>query len=124
MQQISTHQLADWLAGGASSAEASGGAGTESAPDRRLPPILLDVRESWEYEHCHLADSLLMPMQTVPARLGELAPERDVVVICHHGARSMQVAMFLERNGFASIYNLAGGVNAWAHDIDPGMRKY
>ena len=117
MQQISTHQLADWIA-------ECGNSGEEGGQERRQKPFLLDVRESWEYEHCHLADSLLMPMQTVPARLAELAPERDVVVICHHGARSMQVAMFLERNGFASIYNLAGGVNAWAHDIDPGMRNY
>lgn len=117
MQQISTHQLADWIA------ECGNSAG-ESGQERRQKPFLLDVREPWEYEHCHLAGSVLMPMQSVPARLGELAPDADVVVICHHGGRSMQVAMFLERNGFGSIYNLAGGVNAWAHDIDPGMRKY
>ena len=124
MQQISTHQLADWIADGLSPATTAGsnGEATPSAP--HLKPVLLDVREPWEFEQCHLAGSMLMPMQSVPARLNELAPDADVVVICHHGARSMQVAMFLERNGFGSIYNLAGGVNAWAHDIDPGMRKY
>jgi rhodanese-related sulfurtransferase len=113
MQQISTRQLADWLA----KSSLPGGEG-------RRKPTLLDVREPGEYELCHVDGSLLMPMHTVPARLNELDDAADVVVICHHGARSMQVAMFLERNGFSSIYNLAGGVNAWAHDVDPAMRKY
>jgi len=113
MQQISTRQLADWLA----ESDTPGAAG-------RPKPTLLDVREPWEYELCHVAGALLMPMHTVPARLNELDAAAEVVVICHHGGRSMQVAMFLERSGFGSIYNLAGGVNAWAHDVDPAMRKY
>ena len=115
MQQISTHQLADWLA-------ESDSPGSDGA--NRQKPLLLDVREPWEYEQCHLAGSMLMPMHVVPARLNELDADAAVVVICHHGVRSMQVAMFLEHNGFGSIYNLAGGVDAWAHDVDPGMRKY
>lgn len=106
MQQISARQLADWMTGEA------------------RKPFLLDVREPWEYELCHLADSLPMPMNTVPTRLGELDAEADIVVICHHGMRSMQVAMFLEQNGFGSIYNLAGGINAWAHEVDTSMNKY
>lgn len=113
MQQISTRQLADWIA-------ESG----QPAAHARRKPLLLDVREPWEFELCHLAGSLPMPMQSVPARLRELDADAEVVVICHHGARSMQVAMFLERNGFSSIYNLAGGVDAWARDVDPAMRKY
>lgn len=117
MRQISTHELADWLA------ECGSPVG-DGQQKRRQKPFLLDVREPWEYEHCHLAGSTLMPMHTVPVRLNELNADADVVVICHHGGRSMQVAMFLERNGFGSIYNLAGGVNAWAHDVDPSMRKY
>jgi rhodanese-related sulfurtransferase len=116
MQQISTHQLSNWIA----ESRSPGDSNTQQRPK----PLLLDVREPWEYEHCHLAGSLLMPMNAVPARLNELDADADVVVICHHGGRSMQVAMFLERSGFSSIYNLAGGVNAWAHDIDPAMRKY
>lgn len=113
MRQISARQLADWLEEGA-------------APDgtQRRKPVLLDVREAWEYELCHLPGARPMPMHTVPLRLGELDADADVVVICHHGARSMQVAMFLEHNGFASIHNLAGGVDAWARDVDPAMRKY
>jgi len=107
MQQLSVHQLSDWLADAG-----------------RTPPVLLDVREPWEYEYCHLAGSRHLPMHTVPARLAELDPDAEVVVVCHHGGRSMQVAMFLERSGFVSVYNLAGGVEAWAQAIDPTMRRY
>jgi rhodanese-related sulfurtransferase len=113
MQQISTHQLADWLAKCAASEAGA-----------HPPPVLLDVREPWEYELCQLAGSLLMPMQLLPSRLAELDVASAVVVICHHGMRSMQVAMFLEGRGFGSIYNLAGGIDAWAQDVDPDMRKY
>ena len=87
-------------------------------------PLLLDVREPWEFQICHLPGSLLMPMQTVPTRLAELNPDADTVVICHHGARSMQAAMFLERAGFARLYNLSGGVDAWARTVDASMPVY
>ena len=107
MQQIRALQLADWLA-------------DESRPS----PVLLDVREQAELEICQLDNSLHIPMHLVPMRLAEIDPAQDVVVICHHGARSMQVAMFLERNGFGSVYNLMGGVEAWAGEVDPGMRRY
>ena len=117
MQQISTHQLADWIA-------ECGNSGGEGGQERRQKPFLLDVREPWEYEHCHLAGSVLMPMQSVPARLGELAPDADVVVICHHGGRSMQVALFLEKNGFANVHNLSGGMEAWSTTVDPSVPHY
>lgn len=107
MQQLSVHQLQAWL-----------------SDSGRTPPVLLDVREQWEFDLCHLAGSLLIPMHTVPARVAELDPEMEVVVVCHHGARSMQVAMFLEHHGFASVHNLSGGVDAWAQAIDPSMRRY
>ena len=87
-------------------------------------PLLLDVREPWEFQICRLPGSLLMPMQTVPARHTELDPDADTVVICHHGARSMQVAMFLERAGFARLYNLTGGVDAWARTVEASMPVY
>jgi rhodanese-related sulfurtransferase len=115
MQQISARQLADWIA----ECERVG-----EAEKQRQEPYLLDVREPWEYELCHLAGSISIPMNTVPAHLDKLDVDADVVVICHHGMRSMQVAMFLEQNGFSSIYNLVAGVNAWAHDVDPAMSKY
>ena len=107
MQQISPEQLQAWLSDPA-----------------RSKPVLVDVREPWEFEICHLADARLMPMNTIPARLAELDADADTVVICHHGARSMQVAMFLQQQGFTNLYNLAGGVAAWARQVDPAMPGY
>ena len=63
-------------------------------------------------------------MNTVPSRLQDLDPERPLVCVCHHGGRSMQVAIFLERNGFPDVYNLSGGVDAWALEVDPKMARY
>ena len=63
-------------------------------------------------------------MGEIPARKDELDAQAEVVVICHHGGRSMQVAMFLEKNGFAKVHNLAGGVDAWARTVDPSMPVY
>jgi rhodanese-related sulfurtransferase len=65
-----------------------------------------------------------MPMSTVPARMSELDDEATIVCICHHGMRSMQVAAFLERNGFAHVINLAGGIHAWAQQVDGAMPTY
>jgi rhodanese-related sulfurtransferase len=107
MQTVTAPELAAWL-----------------ADEARAKPVLLDVREPWEFETCHIAGSLPMPMNTVPARIDELEEEAPVVCICHHGARSMQVAAFLERNGFAQVTNLTGGVHAWALQVDEAMPKY
>jgi len=87
-------------------------------------PLLLDVRENWEFETCHIAGSTQIPMHLIPLRAGELPDEREIVCICHHGARSMQVASFLERNGFENVTNLTGGIHAWALQVDPSMPKY
>ncbi|MBE2259534.1 MAG: sulfurtransferase [Candidatus Accumulibacter sp.] len=116
MQQITAVRLAAWLT------DSAGTAADEAEAPRR--PLLLDVREPWEYELCRLPDSLLLPMQTLAARVDELDRQADIVVICHHGVRSRQVASFLDRQGFNSIYNLAGGVDAWAREVDPAMRRY
>jgi rhodanese-related sulfurtransferase len=107
MQQLNVRQLAEWLA------DAS-----------RPQPMLLDVREPSEFELCHLPGSQLIPMHTIPMRCEELPTEQEIVVICHHGGRSMQVAMFLERRGFANVINLSGGVDAWAIEIDHSMHRY
>lgn len=107
MQQISPAQLAAWL-----------------ADDRKPAPLLLDVREPWEFEFCHIDGSMPMPMSSVPARLGELDPERETVVICHHGGRSAQVCMFLERQGHGRVINLASGLAGWAAQVDPRMPQY
>ncbi|MCB1959380.1 MAG: sulfurtransferase [Rhodocyclaceae bacterium] len=87
-------------------------------------PVLLDVREPWEFDTCRIEGAVLIPMASVPARVGELDPSAETVVICHHGGRSMQVAMFLEQRGFSHVINLAGGVAAWAAQVDPAMAQY
>ena len=110
MQNLSPRDLADWLADPA-----------------REQPLLLDVREPWEFALCHLPESRHVPMGQIPGRWEELndRPEgTPVVCICHHGGRSMQVAMFLERLGVSPVFNLAGGVHGWAADVDPAMATY
>ena len=107
MHHLSATDLASWI-----------------ADDARAKPLLLDVREPWEFDTCRINGSQLMPMQSVPMRQEELDPEQAVVCICHHGARSMQVAAFLERAGFANVTNLTGGIHAWAQLVDPSMPTY
>ena len=87
-------------------------------------PLLLVVREPWEYQICRLPDSRLVPMRQLPAAIEGLDPGREVVVTCHHGMRSLAVARYLEQAGFTNIINLDGGVAAWARDVDPTMPTY
>ncbi|WP_374347309.1 rhodanese-like domain-containing protein [Chitinimonas sp.] len=88
------------------------------------PPLLLDVREPWEFALCAIAGSVNQPMNSIPAVVDTLDGERPTVVICHYGMRSYQVGVFLERAGFDAIYNLAGGVAAWAEQVEPTMARY
>jgi rhodanese-related sulfurtransferase len=88
------------------------------------PPQLLDVREPWELDICRLEGSTHIPMRRVPGALDRLDSDRPVVVICHHGIRSQQVALYLDRLGFRQVLNLRGGVDAWAHEVDPSLRTY
>lgn len=87
-------------------------------------PLLLDVREPWEYRICRIEGSQLVPMGQIPASLDALDPDRETVVICHHGIRSRQVARYLEYQGFRQLINLNGGVEAWARDVDLHMATY
>lgn len=87
-------------------------------------PVLLDVRESWEYELCHIAGSRLVPLSALPAVLDEIDRLAPVVVVCHHGIRSYQAALFLENAGFERVSNLTGGIDAWADTVDPTMPRY
>jgi rhodanese-related sulfurtransferase len=87
-------------------------------------PFLLDVREPWEFERSRIEGSVLLPMNQIVARVGELDPTRETVVICHHGGRSFQVGMFLARSGFASVINLKGGVDAWSQQVDSRVPRY
>ena len=106
MRDLSAAQLRDHLAV------------TESGP------LLLDVREPWEFRICNIAGSQLIPMGNIPASVKALDPSRETVVICHHGIRSRQVAMYLDYQGFSNVINLAGGLDAWARDVDHRMATY
>jgi rhodanese-related sulfurtransferase len=88
------------------------------------PPQLLDVREPWEVAICRIEGSTHIPMRQIPGALDQLDPARPVVVICHHGIRSQQVALFLDRRDFRQVINLRGGIDGWAHDVDPSMATY
>ena len=107
MNQISPSQLRQWL--------------DDAGRDR---PVLLDVREPWEYEKARIEGSQLVPMREVPARVAEIDEDKEVVAICHHGGRSMQVAMFLEKQGFKRVHNLTGGIDAWSRTVDPSVPTY
>jgi rhodanese-related sulfurtransferase len=87
-------------------------------------PLLLDVREPWEFDQARIEGATLIPMRSIPDRLQDLDPDRETVVICHHGIRSRMVGRFLESQGFSNIINLSGGVAAWASDVDPTMPTY
>lgn len=111
--QVRPAQLDAWL-------QAAGGRGR---------PVVLDVREPAELQaaslHADAAfDLVAIPMGSVPQRLAELDPARPVACLCHHGARSMRVAAFLQANGFAQVANIAGGIDAWSAERDPAVPRY
>ncbi len=87
-------------------------------------PLLLDVREPWEFDICKIEGSINMPMAQVPQRLDELRGKEEIIVICHHGIRSQQVIWFLQQQDFDALVNLEGGVDAWARTVDLHMPVY
>lgn len=107
MKQINAPELSAWLA------DAS-----------REKPLLLDVREPWEFERARIEGAQLVPMREVAGRLQEIDPAKPVVAICHHGGRSMQVALFLEKAGYKNVHNLVGGVDAWSRTVDSAVPLY
>jgi adenylyltransferase/sulfurtransferase len=84
---------------------------------------ILDVREPYEYQIAQIGGKLI-PQNEVPQRLAEIDREREVIVQCHSGIRSQRVAEFLKQQGYSKVVNLAGGITAWANEIDPKMQKY
>ena len=112
IEQIRPSQLAQWL----QSVRVHG------------KPVVLDVREPHELQMAHIqADGfqlLTIPMGVIPPRLNELNPTQPIACLCHHGARSMQVAYFLESRGFDHVANIAGGINAWSAELDPTIPRY
>lgn len=85
---------------------------------------LLDVREPNEVAVCAIADSTFVPMQQVPGQIAALPREHPLIILCHHGSRSDMVAGFLRENGFTNVFNLSGGIDAWAQVIETGMARY
>lgn len=107
MKNLTVAELAKWL--------------TDA---QRPRPVLLDVREPWEQQICRIEGSQLLSMREVPQGMSTLSQAQPIVCICHHGGRSAHVAMFLERQGFNHVFNLTGGVDAWARQIDHAMPTY
>lgn len=90
----------------------------------RPAPLLVDVREPWEHAICVIEGSMLVPLSSVPLRVAELPKDRDLVLVCHHGNRSQRAAAWLEQQGYSRLFNLKGGVEGWASDVDPKMAHY
>ena len=107
MKQLHVSELSRWL----------------SMPEAERP-VLRDVREPWEVAIASVPGSTHVPMREIPARADELDRGRPIVCMCHHGMRSMQVAQFLAHHGFTQIYNLVGGIDAWAREIDRTCPTY
>lgn len=107
MKTISPSELAGWL-----------------ADPQAKAPLVLDVREPWELELAQLPGAVSIPMGSLISSLDRLDPGQTTVCLCHRGARSMQVAMFLEHQGFRDVINLTGGIHAWSEQVDPSIQKY
>ncbi|MGZ8135785.1 MAG: rhodanese-like domain-containing protein [Methylococcaceae bacterium] len=86
--------------------------------------LLLDVREPHEFKYAHIANSVLIPLNQIPQRVNELDSNQEIVVICHHGMRSQQAALYLDRYGFKNIANLTGGIDAWSCQCDSSVARY
>lgn len=115
MDHLTPQQVADWV-----------------ADTTRPAPVLLDVREPWEFGTASIAGATLVPMSTLASRVAELEALQEgadgelqaIVCICHHGMRSMQVAAFLEHQGMTNIFNMTGGIHAWSTQVDRSVPTY
>ncbi len=112
MDHIQPSQLQDWI-------------NTQSSQGQ---PVVLDVREPWEIETASVNpkgfELTKIVMHELPARITELNPDRPIACLCHHGARSLQVALFLEQNGFSHVANITGGIHAWSSQLDASVPTY
>lgn len=105
MQDLSVEELAQWRASG-------------------KPFLLLDVREPYEIAAASLPEALHIPMREIPGRLGELDPNAEIAVLCHHGGRSEHVARFLHARGFERVRNIDGGIEAYSVRVDRSVPRY
>jgi len=112
IEQVQPAQLQDWIASKASAGSA----------------VVLDVREPWEIQtaciKAHGFELVKIPMHLIPEQLHALDEDRPVAVLCHHGARSLQVASFLAQHGFSHVANITGGIHAWSSQVDASVSTY
>jgi rhodanese-related sulfurtransferase len=87
-------------------------------------PLLIDVREPWEFEICHLEDSTNIPMGQIPQHLSVIGSANECGIICHHGVRSLRVIQYLQQQDMDHLINLEGGVDGWARQVDKDMLLY
>jgi rhodanese-related sulfurtransferase len=96
----------------------------KQARDRGEKPLVLDVREDWELQLARIPDVVHVPMNQLPARLGEFDRAAPIIVMCHAGGRSLRVAHFLANQGFTNVANLSGGISAWSESVDATVPQY
>ena len=97
---------------------------TTAAQLLRDGAVLVDVREPAEVATCHIDGSRLIPMRQIPEHLPDLPRDQHLLILCHVGVRSLRVTQFLRANGFEQVSNVAGGIEAWAEQIDPNLARY
>jgi rhodanese-related sulfurtransferase len=90
----------------------------------REAPLVVDVREPWEVELCRIDGAVAIPLGDIARRAGELPRDRPLVMVCHHGGRSQHAATLLSGSGFAQVHNMRGGIDAWALEVEPTMKRY
>ncbi|MEC4682592.1 MAG: rhodanese-like domain-containing protein [Nitrospirota bacterium] len=86
--------------------------------------LIIDVREGWEHARVRIPNALHIPLAQLPQKISELDRERDIVVYCHHGVRSLQACQFLKKMGFEKVQNLHGGIDAYANHVDRSLPRY
>lgn len=92
--------------------------------DRGERPLVIDVREDWELQLARIPDVVHVPMNQIPARLGEFDRNAETIVLCHAGGRSLRVAEYLAKQGFTNVANLSGGIAAWSDIVDATVPHY
>lgn len=105
MKQVTPQQLKEWI-------------------EHNQNLLILDVREPWEFEITHIPGSINVPLKELSNFLQNKNITQTVITVCHHGARSSQACMFLENFGIKNLYNLVGGIDAYAKAVDPSMPLY
>ena len=85
---------------------------------------LIDVREPMEYEIASIEGAKLLPLSLFTEWIDDLQPDKEIIVMCHHGIRSANLCVFLVRNGFEKVFNLDGGIDLWSKEVDGNIPRY